>query len=33
MSIDKSFFEKMKGKKIVLKEVSSFPDFEVFMEK
>ena len=29
MSIDKSFFESMKGKKIVLKDVSSFPDVKL----
>ena len=29
MSYDKSFFENMKGKKIVFKEVSSFPDLKL----
>ena len=29
MSYGKSFFESMKGKKIVFKEVSSFPDVKI----
>ena len=33
MTYDKSFFESVKGKKIVFKEVTAFPDFEVYMDK
>lgn len=29
MSYDKSFFERMKGKKLVFKEVTSFPDIKL----